>query len=128
MGDTKGGGGRGRARGAGGTIAVTYQTAVEGGQTARIPNADNVLRLHFAGRLNDARNPGRQNTLRTQTGTLGGRSTRASEAKQWVNGFRDAYNGREGSMTRARRVSPAAIEGNRAGFRERERQFNMATR
>lgn len=126
MGDHTGGAGRGRV--GRGTIPVTYQTAVEGRQSARIPSADNVLRMHFADRLNDARNPGRQRVLVAQRGRLGGRSTRASEAKQWVTGFRDAYNGREGSMVRARSVSQAQIDGNRAGFRERERQFNMATR
>lgn len=117
MGDTKGGGGRGRARGAGGTIAVTYQTAVEGGQTARIPNADNVLRLHFAGRLNNATNPGRQRVLGTQASDLRTNRTRADDERDWVSGYRAGFTNPRSIRTNVAN-NPAFVNGQLTGIRD----------
>lgn len=100
MGDHKGGAGR--------NVGQAPRRAPYGG----VPGitADNALALRHADRLNDARNPGRQRVLRTQTLATG--ENAATAAKDYVDGYRLGF---VNPATRRALRTPAARTGFEAG-------------
>lgn len=96
MGDHNGGAGRGAARGSVPQNTVGNVSPVGGAAASPYPenmmretpslNADAQLRLRYADRLNNARNPGRRRVLSTSAGL--------AEAA-WVRAYRTGYDNRQ---------------------------------